>query len=219
MPDLKFTWNHYFLEVIYQFRNTLNQRLCLIFDKLGFIVPLMGGNIDIVPLAQSSSPSSQSAAGQVIMISRASALRAGMRFLTRGIDDMGGVANEVETEMIVTNEYTFSFVQLRGSVPVFWEQTGFQIGAHKIHLTRLPQAAYPAAKLHFQDILERYKSIHILNLLKTVPDTNGNGNGVYSATPSGRGSNTPLIAGGEADLGKAYETQIKMLNLPPNLLQ
>ncbi|KAJ1677769.1 Inositol-1,4,5-trisphosphate 5-phosphatase 1, partial [Spiromyces aspiralis] len=215
MPDLKFTWNHYFMDVLYEFRNTLSSESRQVFDSLGFVIPLISGSIEIAPLSsvvpEAATPSARE--GKVAIVSRASALRAGMRFLTRGIDDFGGVANEVETELLfITPEYTLSFVQLRGSVPVFWEQTGFQIGTHRIHLTRVPQAAYPAAKLHFEDILERYKSVHILNLLKAVPDAPGGGGG------GGGGPSTPQTPGGERELSKAFETQIKMLGLPQQLL-
>ena len=50
---------------------------------------------------------------------------AGARYVKRGIDDQGSVANFVESEQILRYEgYTTSFVQIRGSVPAFWEQTG-----------------------------------------------------------------------------------------------
>ena len=38
-----------------------------------------------------------------------------------------------------------SYVQLRGSVPVFWEQTGIQgVGNHRIQLTRGYEFTHPA---------------------------------------------------------------------------
>ena len=38
-----------------------------------------------------------------------------------------------------------SYVQLRGSVPVFWEQTGIQgVGSHRIQLTRGYEFTHPA---------------------------------------------------------------------------
>jgi hypothetical protein len=47
---------------------------------------------------------------------------AGARFIVRGIDDNSNVANYVETEMIVVYEdYIYSFSQIRGSIPIFWE--------------------------------------------------------------------------------------------------
>lgn len=61
------------------------------------------------------------------IISRLSCLKAGTRFNSRGINDDGNVANFVETEQIATlnhegHDYTLAFLQLRGSVPAFWEQ-------------------------------------------------------------------------------------------------
>ena len=64
------------------------------------------------------------------MIARRSKEFAGTRFLKRGANDEGHVANEVEIEQIVhdamsnlhaNGRYT-SFLQLRGSVPSFWSQ-------------------------------------------------------------------------------------------------
>ena len=48
---------------------------------------------------------------------------AGARFISRGIDDSSNVANFVESELIVTYEaHLFSLLQIRGSIPLFWEQ-------------------------------------------------------------------------------------------------
>ena len=45
----------------------------------------------------------------------------------RGIDMNGNVANFVETEQIVAiDQFMFSYIQLRGSVPIFWsEETSY----------------------------------------------------------------------------------------------
>ena len=46
-----------------------------------------------------------------------------IRFCVRGVDDDGHVANFVETEQLVTlDKSCTSFVQIRGSVPLFWDQ-------------------------------------------------------------------------------------------------
>ncbi len=61
------------------------------------------------------------------IISRRSRFRAGTRYLRRGIDDSGKVANYVETEQImIFKKHVISFVQTRGSIPVFWSQPGFR---------------------------------------------------------------------------------------------
>eukprot|EP01132_Coremiostelium_polycephalum_P001097 gene1097-1390_t len=61
---------------------------------------------------------------QLILISRRNLNRAGTRYYVRGIDKDGNVANNVETEQIIQldqSTYT-SFVQVRGSIPMFWTQ-------------------------------------------------------------------------------------------------
>lgn len=74
------------------------------------------------------------------LISRRSRYRAGTRYFTRGIDSAGNTANYNETEQIVLldplddasrtygstgrveGRERLSFVQTRGSVPVFWAE-------------------------------------------------------------------------------------------------
>jgi hypothetical protein len=57
------------------------------------------------------------------VISRRSRHRVGTRFFARGCDEVGRVANFVETEQIVADGSTVSsFVQTRGSMPMFWTQ-------------------------------------------------------------------------------------------------
>lgn len=51
----------------------------------------------------------------------------GMRYKRRGVDTDGRVANYVETEQLIhVHSHTLSFVQTRGSVPVFWSQAGYR---------------------------------------------------------------------------------------------
>lgn len=51
----------------------------------------------------------------------------GMRYKRRGVDKNGNVANYVETEQLIhVHNHTLSFVQTRGSVPVFWSQVGYR---------------------------------------------------------------------------------------------
>ena len=58
---------------------------------------------------------------ETVIISRRRHLMAGTRYLSRGIDDDGNVANFVETELLLTHrDIVYSFVQIRGSVPLYW---------------------------------------------------------------------------------------------------
>ena len=63
---------------------------------------------------------------QFILITRRSQNYAGTRYNTRGIDDNGNVANYCESEQIlIAGDNLYSFCQLRGSAPVFFEQLFF----------------------------------------------------------------------------------------------
>ncbi|EIW71658.1 hypothetical protein TREMEDRAFT_27142 [Tremella mesenterica DSM 1558] len=120
------------------------------------------------------------------LLARRSRFYAGARYLTRGVNENGHVANEVETEQIVSEPlatgfgiehgkankaayggYT-SFVQYRGSIPVMWHQESNQMTPRPpIEITIKDPFYTPAAK-HFDDLLGRYGApIYILNLVKS----------------------------------------------------
>lgn len=51
----------------------------------------------------------------------------GTRYRRRGIDEDGHCANFVETEQILqTGGHSISYLQVRGSIPVFWSQPGIK---------------------------------------------------------------------------------------------
>ena len=78
----------------------------------------------------------------------------------------GHVANFVESEQVIyLGEETTSFVQIRGSVPLFWEQPGVNVGSHKIKMARGPELSNKAFDLHMKNIKENYGHQAIVNLL------------------------------------------------------
>lgn len=60
----------------------------------------------------------------------------------------------------------FSFVQIRGSVPLFWEETGQPFGS-QIAITRPLASSLPAFQHHLNNLIEEYSTVHILNLLSS----------------------------------------------------
>ncbi|KAK7108164.1 polyphosphoinositide phosphatase-like isoform X2 [Littorina saxatilis] len=110
------------------------------------------------------------------LIGRRSNEFAGTRFLKRGANCQGSVANEIETEQIVQDmSVTFlshtkvsSYTQLRGSVPLYWSQDLSKMVA-KPPITLDQRDPYATvAGLHFNQILKRYGApIVVLNLVKT----------------------------------------------------
>ncbi|XP_058267153.1 synaptojanin-1 isoform X3 [Hemibagrus wyckioides] len=100
------------------------------------------------------------------VISRLSSERAGTRFNVRGTNDDGQVANFVETEQVIFLDDTVSsFIQIRGSVPLFWEQPGIQVGSHRVKLSRGFEANAPAFERHFTALRRLYGKQLIINLL------------------------------------------------------
>ncbi|PNJ79143.1 SYNJ2 isoform 5, partial [Pongo abelii] len=100
------------------------------------------------------------------LISRISCERTGARFHTRGVNDDGHVSNFVETEQtIYMDDGVSSFVQIRGSVPLFWEQPGLQVGSHHLRLHRGLEANAPAFDRHMVLLKEQYGQQVVVNLL------------------------------------------------------
>ncbi|KAJ4889430.1 Phosphoinositide phosphatase SAC5 [Raphanus sativus] len=108
------------------------------------------------------------------VIARRSRHYAGTRYLRRGVNDEGSVANEVETEQIVTKEVPegqkipmTSVVQLRGSIPLFWSQKPSLFNPQPEIILNNNDRSYVATQHHFENLKQRYgKLIIILNLLK-----------------------------------------------------
>ncbi|KAM0997474.1 hypothetical protein ACFX2C_007353 [Malus domestica] len=117
----------------------------------------------------------------VSLVSRRSRHFAGTRYLKRGVNDGGRVANDVETEQIILDEEggsckgKMSFVvQMRGSIPLFWSQEASRFGPKPDILLQRYDPTYQATKLHFQDLAMRYGNpVIVLNLIKFVDFVNG----------------------------------------------
>ncbi|KAM9344626.1 phosphatidylinositide phosphatase SAC2 [Symphorus nematophorus] len=101
----------------------------------------------------------------VALISRRSRHRAGMRYKRRGVDTDGHVANYVETEQLIhVHSHTLSFVQTRGSVPVFWSQAGYRYNPRpRLEKGEKETMSYFAS--HFEEQLKLYKKQVIINLV------------------------------------------------------
>lgn len=154
----KYVWNSYLLEPMIGER--VNAR---------WILPVVHGFLGTCSL------SIKGFTFNLLLLARRSNKFAGTRFLKRGANNKGYVANEVETEQIVYDasissflrgRFT-SFVQLRGSVPLVWSQDLTKVvGKPPIQLDAVdPFAVIPA--LHFQDLRTRYNDpIIVINLMK-----------------------------------------------------
>lgn len=150
-------------------RLTTHERAAL--DSSRILMSAIRGFVLTVTVPASGSPIRQDHSrlpSLLTLMSRLSCRRAGTRFNARGLDDEGNVANFVETEMVFWSPsgVCFSYTQIRGSVPIFWEQTpGLLPGQQKIEVTRSAEATQPAFDRHFEGLELNYGTVHVLNLL------------------------------------------------------
>jgi hypothetical protein len=166
--DERFVWNEYIVKSLLEFRERLDAQERDDLDRCQFIILAIQGFVGRFNMALPAPPTDGSpTVATLSLISRLGWKRAGTRFNTRGVDDDGNCANFVETETIFsTDQHCVSYVQVRGSVPLFWEQQGLQTFGQRIQITR-PHASQPAFERHFAQIVEEYGSIHAINLLGT----------------------------------------------------
>ncbi|TKA27759.1 hypothetical protein B0A50_04860 [Salinomyces thailandicus] len=167
--DTGFLWNTYMIQPLVDFRSRLSEGEKSALDQSKILTSAIRGFAATVTVPASSSPARARTSGfpsNMTLISRLSCRRAGTRFNARGVDDAGNVANFVETETIFcTDTICFSYVQCRGSVPMFWEQASGLPGQQKITITRSAQATQPAFDKHFEALEKGYGDIFVVNLL------------------------------------------------------
>eukprot|EP00516_Mucochytrium_quahogii_P003421 CAMPEP_0203756672 /NCGR_PEP_ID=MMETSP0098-20131031/9906_1 /ASSEMBLY_ACC=CAM_ASM_000208 /TAXON_ID=96639 /ORGANISM=" , Strain NY0313808BC1" /LENGTH=1028 /DNA_ID=CAMNT_0050648633 /DNA_START=519 /DNA_END=3602 /DNA_ORIENTATION=- len=164
-----FVWNHYLAQPFVEAIETQggDQRV----HNCTWIVSLIHGSFR----QQRCAVFSRSLT--LTLIARRSRHFAGTRYLKRGVNDDGYVANDVEIEQIVQDDMMLpshplglsSFVQVRGSIPTFWSQeTSVATPKPPIKRNRF-DPWYTSTKKHFADLMQRYgDSIFVLNLVKQV---------------------------------------------------
>lgn len=121
-----------------------------------------------------------------VLITRKSRHRAGTRYLTRGVDEDGHVSNFNETEQVVIvgasdgavggysqdtigshgaeKVQVLSYVQTRGSVPVFWAEVNNLSYTPKLQI-RGVDTALAASRAHFDEQIRLYGDNYLVNLV------------------------------------------------------
>lgn len=162
------------IDPLIRFRSRLSKQERVVLDESRMLTSAIRGFVLTVTIAAASSPLKglkSNYPSSLTVLSRLSCRRAGTRFNSRGIDDDGNVANFVESETVFWHPsgLCFSYVQVRGSVPIFWEQTtGLLPNQQKIQITRSPEATQAAFDKHFEHLELAYGTVHILNLMSAV---------------------------------------------------
>ena len=184
--DDRFYWNRFIQSDLIDFASGIGVR-----NQGGhqhgadpFILPVMFGMMRVT-LTQI-----KSTAVNFALITRRSRHRVGTRYFTRGIDEQGHVANFNETEqMVILNDgagglggfaggeqngrasaierqdvQVMSYVQTRGSVPVYWAEVNTLKYIPTLQI-RGVETALDAAKRHFDEQIKLYGDNYLVNLV------------------------------------------------------
>ncbi|KAJ7655198.1 SacI homology domain-containing protein [Mycena polygramma] len=160
-------------------------------DLSPYILPIMYGTFDIRNAVLHGRTM------QICLISRRSRFRTGTRYFRRGIDHNGNVANFNETEQLLLVEDAqpgggdfgtqLSFVQIRGSVPVYWAEVNTLRYKPDLQIMDLPDTPEKMRK-HLEEQVSIYGDQVLVNLVNKK--------------------------GHEQPVKEAFERYIAQLNLP-----
>ncbi|CCE63659.1 hypothetical protein TPHA_0F01750 [Tetrapisispora phaffii CBS 4417] len=161
--ETEYMWNYFLMQDIIEYRDRLDNIAKQILDDNGFLTTMICG------FAETFITAIEKTKVAITIISKQSWKRAGTRFNARGVDDDANVANFVETETVMYSlHYCYSFTQIRGSIPVFWEQENGMINP-KVEIRRSIEATQPIFDKHFENLNNKYGHVNIVNLLAYKP--------------------------------------------------
>ena len=187
--DDRFFWNRWICDDLINFRNgesTQRQSRGQQPEVDPYILPVMFGMLRITNTSIKGNPLN------FILITRRSRHRTGTRYFSRGLDESGHASNFNETEQTaIINDDTsgglttfggdqgfssgntanrgnetqiLSYVQTRGSVPVFWAEVNTLKYTPSLQI-RGVDSAVQSAKLHFDEQIRLYGENYLVNLV------------------------------------------------------
>jgi hypothetical protein len=132
-----------------------------------WIVPVISGFVKVIKKCDVNGQRCD-----ILFFTRRSWRRVGTRFNVRGVDKDGCVANFAETEMLLVkpSRAVCSYVQVRGSIPLYWDQM--------VTLKYMPRTRYAfsghesvvdwnelAFRAHMDNLIQRYGHVTCVNLI------------------------------------------------------
>lgn len=171
----RFMWNSYLVNELIEFRKHLTPSEAVSFDKSGFLTIITRGYAKTVNITLDNKDA------LLTIISKQSCMKNGPIFGEWGCDDKGSVSNYHETEIIIyTDRFCFSYLIVKGNVPIFWEieNSNFKTrskllsssGGKKITFPRSFESSQNGFARHIDRLYSHFGDICIL---KSFP-TDGN---------------------------------------------
>lgn len=188
--DDRFFWNRHIQSDLINFRLGQGLRRQSTGQQPGvdpYILPVMFGMMRITNTSVKGTPLT------FVLITRRSRHRAGTRYFSRGLDEQGHVSNFNETEQTaILNDnpssgmttfagnggfsngnsggtsgrdtQVLSYVQTRGSVPVYWAEVNTLKYTPTLQIRGVESAVH-SAKLHFDEQIRLYGDNYLVNLV------------------------------------------------------
>lgn len=155
--DPEFFWNKFHLQPFLEVTKADSSQ-----NFSNFFVPIIYGYVNLAPVTINGT-------GLIYgLITRRGTSRVGTRYFSRGVDTEGNVSNFAETEQILSNPENAlaSFVQTRGSIPIFWAQITNTKYTPKLVIEDRPETT-EAFQRHFKKMTDAYGSVVAVNLINT----------------------------------------------------
>ncbi|KDE06694.1 hypothetical protein MVLG_03040 [Microbotryum lychnidis-dioicae p1A1 Lamole] len=169
--DRRFFWNAHIMST---FIDAGLHTFILVLQQ-GFVAH-SSASVPLQPYTTLASPSNSEGPSHVeldmVLISRRSIERPGLRYQRRGVNSLGQVANAVETEFLVgavrdSKQHVASFVQTRGSIPVYWSQSPWALKPAPV-LDRTEEDRNAALVKHFESQNKLYGKVVVVNLAEAA---------------------------------------------------
>ncbi|XP_054783868.1 phosphoinositide phosphatase SAC8 isoform X2 [Prosopis cineraria] len=150
--DPRFVWNKHLLEDLIEYK----------LDR--FVIPIVQGSFQTAELKLKDSHAT------IMLVSRRCTRRLGTRMWRRGANLEGDTANFIETEQLLeTGEFMSSLLQVRGSIPLLWEQIVDLSYKPCLGIINHEQTSNVVQR-HFHDLFQRYGETIAVDLTDKIGD-------------------------------------------------
>lgn len=160
--EKKYLWNSTLIRELLAFRNRITQDERDAFDRSEFLTFLVRGFVKTFNVSLDGDDDSL-----ITLISRISSAKLSGPFGIGGVDEEGHVSNFIETELLVYNKnHYFSYSQLRGNVPLFYDVENPFLQNKKISFPRTSEVNEMSFDKHFGSITASHGQVYVVNALK-----------------------------------------------------
>jgi hypothetical protein len=159
--EKRYLWNKFMLQELLRFRERIMQDERDNLDRSEFLTFLVRGFVKTLNVIIDGEDS------LITVISRISCAKSSGPFGLTGVDEDGHVSNYIESEILFYDKnHYFSYAQLRGNVPIFYEVENPFLQNRKIYFPKSKEMNAMVFDKHFDSIVSRHGQPYVINGLK-----------------------------------------------------